>query len=919
VYRTYSPLGEVAEHDILAKHDWIPNMTSTELRTKFLEFFESKGHLIYPSDSLVPDDPSLLYTSAGMVQFKPYFVGDRVPPAPRIVTSQKCMRTDDIDEVGDAVHHTFFEMLGNFSFGDYFKRESIIWAWEFLTEVLGISPDNLWTSIYLDDDEAYDVWANEIKFPPERIVRLGADKNYWPANAPTRGPNGPCGPCNEIFLDVTPEKGVPEDAAWAIAHDVNRFVEIWNLVFQQFDRQEDGTLKPLPTKNIDTGMGLERTIAVLNGTPTNYETDLFLPILRGIEEASGVKYGTNEETDRAFRVIADHIRSAVFAIADGVMPSNVGRGYVLRRLIRNAVVKGRKLGLTESFLSTLAPIVVEIMGGVYPEISEVQHWVEVIRGKMETTYVEMAIETEEKGFHRTLESGLQRLEDQIRQAASSSEKILDGRAAFMLYDTYGFPLEITREIASESGISVDIDGFEAAMEEQRRRGKEGSVFGAVMVASGDSVMRTLEDLFDATTFVGYEVTESCANVYAIIVDGHVVPQAEEGDRVEIVLDSSPFYAESGGQVGDTGTISAPRGLVEITNTRKDSRFHFHAGIVKSGLIFEGDTVQAVVDKKRRMAIARNHTATHLLHAALHEVLGEHALQKGSVVEPGRLRFDFSHFQAVTPEEMRRIEDHVNELVLADVQANTVVTNIDEARQMGATALFGEKYGSEVRVVKMGDVSVELCGGTHLCHTSQVGLFKLVSESSIGAGIRRIEAVTGEAAVRMVHEAEDQLRAVADALGSAPTETVASAQRTVNALREAQREIGQMKARGASEKAGDLAESAREANGVKYVTATLPTVDVPTLRKLADVTTDKLKSGMVVLAGVSDGKVLFVSKVTPDLVGRGFHAGNTLREVAKIAGGGGGGRPEFAQAGGKDASKVDEALAKAVEIIEAQAG
>ena len=884
-------------------------MTSTELRTKFLKFFESKGHLICPSDSLVPDDPSLLYTSAGMVQFKPYFVGDRVPPAVRIATSQKCMRTDDIDEVGDAVHHTFFEMLGNFSFGDYFKRESIIWAWEFLTEVLGISPDNLWTSIYLDDDEAYDVWANEIEFPPERIVRLGADKNYWPANAPTKGPNGPCGPCNEIFLDVTPEKGVPEDPAWAIAHDTNRFVEIWNLVFQQFDRQEDGALKPLPTKNIDTGMGLERTIAVLNGTPTNYETDLFLPLIEQIERLSHVKYGEDMEQDKAFRVIADHIRSAVFAIADenGVMPSNVGRGYVVRRLIRNAVVKGRKLRIGMRFLPYLTETVAEIMGEVYPEVEQRQG------------YVAQIVAGEEDKFRHTLESGLQRLEDQIEVAAASPEKALDGEAAFTLYDTYGFPLELTKEIAAEKGIAVDMDGFEAAMEEQRRRAKESSEFSKALFGGGGSVILELERTVEATRFIGHEEYVGDATVLTIVKGEELVASASEGDEVEIVLDVTPFYAESGGQVGDTGSITSDGAALEVIDTVKASRFFFHKAKVSSGKLTVGDAVQAQVDKKRRMAIARNHTATHLLHAALHEVLGEHALQKGSVVEPGRLRFDFSHFQAVTPEEMRRIEDHVNELVLADVQANTVVTNIDEARQMGATALFGEKYGSEVRVVKMGDVSVELCGGTHLCHTSQVGLFKLVSESSIGAGIRRIEAVTGEAALRLVHEAEDQLRAVAEALGSAPTEVVASAQRTVNALREAQREIGRMKAKGASEMAGDLADSAREANGVKYVTATLPTVDVPTLRKLADVTTDKLKSGMVVLAGVSDGKVLFVSKVTPDLVGRGFHAGNTLCEVAKIAGGGGGGRPEFAQAGGKDVSKVDEALAKAVEIIRAQAG
>ncbi|MCL5104168.1 MAG: alanine--tRNA ligase [Armatimonadetes bacterium] len=881
-------------------------MLSCELRTKYLKFFESKGHLIHPSDSLVPDDPSLLYTSAGMVQFKPYFVGDRVPPCPRIVTSQKCMRTDDIDEVGDAVHHTFFEMLGNFSFGDYFKRDAIIWAWEFLTEILKLDPNNLWTSIYIDDDEAYDVWVKEVGFPAERIVRLGEDKNYWPADAPSKGPNGPCGPCNEIFLDMTPEKGRPEDAAWSIAHDSNRFVEIWNLVFQQFDRQEDGTLKPLPTKNIDTGMGLERTIAVLNGAPSDYETDLFMPIIQRIELLSGVAYGSSEEATKSMRVIADHIRSAVFVIADGVMPSNVGRGYVLRRLIRNAVVRGRNIGLTKNFLTTLAPVVPEIMGEVYHEVVDRQG------------YVEKVIGSEEEKFRRTLESGLQRLEDQIELAASSEEKKLDGEAAFTLYDTYGFPLELTREIAAEKGISVDIEGFEAAMDEQRRRAKESSDFGAVMLAGGSAALLELEKTVEATQFVGYEEDTADATVLAIVIGDELVSTAGQGHEVDLVLDVTPFYAESGGQVGDTGSVTSDGAAIEVLDTVKASHFFFHKGRVRSGTISVGDTVRAVVDKKRRMAIARNHTATHLLHAALHGVLGEHALQKGSVVDPDRLRFDFSHFQAVTPDEMRRIEDRVNELILDDLQANTVIASLEDARKMGATALFGEKYGNEVRVVRMGDVSVELCGGTHLCHSSQVGLFKLVSESSVGAGLRRIEAVTGEAAVKFVHDLENQVRSTADALGASVAEVVSAAERTAQALRETQREMDKLKAKGAAEQAGDLVESAQEAGGVKFVTASVPTVDVPTLQKLADGVADKLRSGVVVLAGVSDGKVLFIGKVTPDLVGRGFHAGNTLREVARIAGGGGGGKPEFAQAGGKDASKVDEALAKAAEIIRAQA-
>lgn len=881
-------------------------MLSSELRTKYLKFFESKGHLIHPSDSLVPDDPSLLYTSAGMVQFKPYFVGERIPPRGRIVTSQKCMRTDDIDEVGDAVHHTFFEMLGNFSFGDYFKRDAIHWAWEFLTEVLGINPDYLWTSVYLDDDEAANVWIKEIGFPADKVVKLGEDKNYWPADAPSKGPNGPCGPCNEIFLDVAPEKGRPEDPTWSIAHDSNRFVEIWNLVFQQFDRQEDGTMKPLPTKNIDTGMGLERTVAVLNGVASDYETDLFLPIIQRVESLTGAKYGADADTDKAIRVIADHVRSAIFTIADGVMPSNVGRGYVLRRLIRNAVVKGRKLGLTTNFITPIIPVVVDIMGDVYNEIVDRQ------------AYIEKVIGSEEDKFRHTLESGMQRLEDQIEAAAASGSKVLDGEAAFTLYDTYGFPLELTKEIASERGVAVDMDGFEAAMEEQRRRAKESSEFAGALFGGGGGALLELEKTIEATQFVGYEETESEGTILAILKGEELVASAKEGDEVEVVLDVTPFYAESGGQVGDTGSIVNNGSALEVFDTVKASRFFFHKGKVESGSMSVGDKVQTRVDVKRRRAIARNHTATHLLHAALHQILGEHALQAGSVVDPSRLRFDFSHFQAVTREELQQIEDKVNEFILADVQGNVTIANIDEARKMGATALFGEKYGNEVRVVRMGDISIELCGGTHLQHTSQVGLFKILSESSVGAGLRRIEAVTGEGAVKHVKEVEEQLRKVAEALSASPSEVVSAAERMIFNLHEAHKEVDTLKARGAAAQADDLVASAQDANGVKFVTASISTVDVPTLQKLADSVADKLGSGMVVLAGVSDGKVLFVGKVTSDLVGKGFHAGNTLREVAKIAGGGGGGKPEFAQAGGKDASKVKEALGKAVEIIRTRA-
>lgn len=882
-------------------------LTSKDLRTKYLEFFQSKGHLIYPSDSLVPDDPSLLYTSAGMVQFKPFFLDERVPPATRITTSQKCMRTDDIDEVGDAVHHTFFEMLGNFSFGDYFKAEAITWAWEFLTDVLKINADHLWTSIYLDDDEAYDIWVNVVKFPPERIVRLGEDKNYWPANAPSQGPNGVCGPCNEIFLDISPEMGAPADPAWSIAHDANRFVEIWNLVFTQFDRREDGALLALPNKNIDTGMGLERTIAVLQGTPTNYETDLFMPIIRRVEEMCGVKYGDDANTDRAIRVIADHARSAVFVVGDGVMPSNIGRGYVLRRLIRNSVVKARDINLHKPFLASLVSTVADMMGDVYPEIADRQG------------YIEKVIASEEDKFRATLQTGLQRLEDHIALAESSDDRKVDGRCAFTMYDTYGFPLEITRDIAAARGMSVDVDGFNAAMEEQRKRAKEASDFGSVMAAGGATALVELEKSLEPTVFLGYDSVETEAGVMAIIRAGELVSTANAGDKVEIVLDRTPFYAETGGQVGDTGELVCGNCSAAVIDTQKVSHFAFHVTEVKSGSLNVGDVVTAKIDCARRLAIARNHTATHLLHSALHKVLGEHALQKGSVVDAERLRFDFSHFQAVTPEELRAIEDEVNSMILADISANIMETSATEARKMGATALFGEKYGDVVRVVCMGDDSIELCGGTHLHHTAQVGLFKLASESSVGAGLRRIEAVTGLAALKMVHNIEDQLRDAAAALGSAPAELVSAAEKVSAAAREAQKEIDKLKSKSAAQAGGDLADHAQDAGGIKFVAAVVPTTDVPTLQKLADNVADKLNSGVVVLAGVANGKVLFVGKVTSDLVSRGFSAGNILRETAKVAGGGGGGKPEFAQAGGKDASKVDEALAKASELIRSLAG
>ena len=881
-------------------------MLSSELRTLYLRFFEERGHLVHASDSLVPDDPTLLFTSAGMVQFKPYFVGKRVPPCTRIATSQKCLRTDDIDEVGDAVHHTFFEMLGNFSFGDYFKRDAIIWAWEFLTEVLKLDPDQLWTSVYLDDDEAAGIWTKEIGFPTDKLVRLGEDKNYWPANAPSKGPNGPCGPCNEIFLDVTPELGRPDDPTWAIAHDGNRFVEIWNLVFTQFDRQEDGTMVPLPSKNIDTGMGIERTVAVLNGTPSDYETDLFLPIIRRIESVSGAQYGSDKTIDLSMRVIADHIRGAAFAIADGVVPSNVSRGYVVRRMIRKAILRGRALGLDKSFSHQIVPVVVEVMREPYPELAERE------------TYITRSIRAEEERFRRTLEAGVSRLEELL----ASSAKGISGEAAFKLYDSFGFPVELTREIAEERGVAVDMAGFEAAMEEQRRRAREGTIIPTELFGGGGDALLEMQHRIGSTEFLGYEQTSATCQIVGIVKEGLLVDRAASGEDVEVVLDQTPFYAESGGQVGDTGEIvHDPDGEPKliVTNTLKVADIFFHHCKVISGEIATGMRVQAKVDVQRRMDIARNHTATHLLHAALRSVLGEHALQSGSVVDPNRLRFDFSHGSALTPEEMQKIEDLVNEQILADLPVTVTETTTDEARKMGAMALFGEKYGESVRVITIGGYSTELCGGTHLTRTSQVGILKLMSEQSVGAGLRRIEAVTGRAALAHVRALGDRIRSLAETLNAPPSELEQAVQRLTSQLSDARRELEKLQAHSVSASAEEIAKTAVDTGGVNLVTRSLPTADAAALSSLADGIADRLKSAVVVLAGVSDGRVMFVTKVTPDLVTKGLHAGNIIREVAKAAGGGGGGKPEFAQAGAKDPSKVDSALALASELVRAAVG
>jgi alanyl-tRNA synthetase len=880
-------------------------MLSSEIRTKYLKFFEERGHLALPSDSLVPDDPTLLFTAAGMVQFKPYFTGEQKPPRTRVTTSQKCLRTDDIDDVGDAFHHTFFEMLGNFSFGDYFKHDAIVWAWEFLTEVLKLPADRMWVSVYLDDDEAADIWRNIVGINPERIVRLGEHSNYWPADAPSKGPNGPCGPCSEIFLDMG-EDYCKQEICRGLECNCDRYCEVWNLVFTQYNRQDGGVMTPLPNKNIDTGAGLERITAVLQGTLTDYETDLFRPLIKRVEEISGAHYGKSLETDIPMRVIADHTRGAVFAANDGVVPSNAGRGYVARRMIRKAILRSRKLGITRNFLDEIVPVVIDMMKGPYPELIERE------------SFITNVIKAEEERFRRTLDAGSSRMEDMIQSALASGAKEISGEAAFTLYDTYGFPIELTQEWAREQGLEVETAGFEGAMEEQRRRARESTIIPTELFGGSAGPLSELQRKVGATQFLGYELTSSTCQVAGVLKEGKLVESAAQGDRIELVLDQTPFYAESGGQVGDTGEITHSDSVLRVINTLKVADIFFHHCDVVSGEIAVGMRVQANVDEKRRLAIGRNHTATHLLHAALRKVLGEHALQSGSVVEPGRLRFDFTHNSAPSDEDLRRIEDMVNERILEGIPVSFVETNVDEARKLGALALFGEKYGEVVRVIRVGDYSAELCGGTHLHNTAQVGLFKIISESSVGAGLRRVEAITGQSVVEHMHELEDRMSEIAGNIGASPSEVTAASQRLAATVKELQKQVDQLQAKDAVQRAEDMAQSAQTFAGVNVVTGRVSGANIDVLSMLADNVAERLKSAIVVLSGVEDGKVMFVGKVTSDLVTKGFHAGNLVREVAKVAGGGGGGRPEFAQAGAKDPGMVDQALAKAVELVRSQA-
>lgn len=875
-------------------------MTGKEIRERYLKYFESKGHRRMASASLIPaNDPSILWTAAGMVPFKPYFTGADRPEVLRVTTCQKCIRTPDIDVVGrTARHHTFFEMLGNFSFGDYFKKEAIPWAWEFVIQELGLPPEKLWITIYLDDDEAFDIWHREVGVPEERIVRLDKDTNFWEIGV------GPCGPCSEIYVDLGKERGCGSPEC-AVGCDCDRYLEIWNLVFIQFFKDEEGNYSPLESKGIDTGMGLERVASVLQGVKTNFDTDLFREIMDFTASLIGREYGQEEKIDLALKVIADHCRAVTFAVSDGALPSNEGRGYVIRRLLRRAARYGRLSGRDKPFLYLVSEAIINQMRDTYPELeTNSQHIMRVVR-------------TEEERFGETLAQGTEILNRLIRDAEARGLAAIAGEDAFKLYDTYGFPLELTQEMAEEHGLKVDGPGFEQAMEEQRRRARSARQDTEYISEQG-VLYKQLRDDLGETRFVGYEQLEAEARILVILHDGSRAERAEAGQEVELVLDVTPCYAEAGGQVTDLATVTAPGSEVFITSVlRPVEGLWLHRGKVMAGVLAEGDTVKVKVEPRRRLDICRNHSATHLLHKALRQILGDHVKQAGSLVEPGRLRFDFTHYTAVTPEELRQVEQAVNRAVLAGHQVDTLEAGLEEARDMGAAALFGEKYGDRVRVVKMGDYSLELCGGTHVRSTAEVGLFKLLGESSIGAGLRRIEALTGEGALKYIEEQEEILNQLGKMMKVAAGEVSGRVEHLVTAQKELEHENEALRARLARYEVQSLLDQVKEVAGVKVLAARATAQDMDSLRAMVDLLRDRLASGVIFLGSAVNGKVNLVAAVTKDLLPRGLHAGKIVKEIAPVVGGGGGGRPDMAQAGGKNPAMLQEALDKVYDVVGGQ--
>ena len=864
-----------------------------DIRTEFLKFFESKGHLILPSFSLIPkNDKSLLLIGAGMAPMKKFFTGEEIPPAKRVTTCQKCIRTGDIDNVGLTDRHaTFFEMLGNFSFGDYFKHEVIPWAWEFLTVNLEIPKEDLWVTVYKDDDEAFNIWKDVIGIPEEKIIRLGKDDNFWELEV------GPSGPCSEIYVDRGLEYGSVDERPGG---EGDRFIEVWNLVFTQFDKDEAGNYNPLSHPNIDTGMGLERIATVLQRTDNIFEIDAIKDIIGEISKVSGKNYGEDKKADISFRVITDHIRAMTFMISDTIVPSNEGRGYVLRRLIRRAARHGRKLGIKRAFLYEIADMVMDSWGDQYNELKENRKSIKEI------------IRREEEKFLETIDGGLVRLNANIEEMKTSGKKLLDGKKAFKLYDTYGFPIDLTEEILKEEGLDVDMAGFEAEMEDQKRRAREARDDKNIGWANQDN-----KHLFEGLSneFLGYEKNECQGNIIRIISDDdEIVDSINEGERGIVILDKTTFYGESGGQVGDTGEIISDKFKLKVTDTKKTKDgLHLHFVEVEEGKL-EKAPVKAVIDVKRRNNIRRNHSVTHLLHRALKDVLGNHVNQAGSLVLPDRMRFDFSHFEAMSKEEIDKVEKIVNEKIFEALPVETKLTNLDEAKKMGAVGLFEDKYHDEVRVLSMGDYSRELCGGTHVSNTSEISMFKIISESGISNGIRRIEAITGPAVLKYLNELKYEQEEIARELKSNKEEILQKIKLNIKSLKEASKEIEKLEHDMAKDQISGLMDAVKNKNGINYVIKKFDGVDVNTLRDLADEVRNKVGSVVVLFATVNDDKLNFVCAVSKDLVEKKIAAGKIIKEIAKVAGGGGGGRPDMATAGAKDLDKVEEALNKLSDLL-----
>ncbi|MED4636337.1 alanine--tRNA ligase [Peribacillus frigoritolerans] len=864
-------------------------LTGAQIRQMYLDFFSEKGHNIEPSASLVPhEDPSLLWINSGVATLKKYFDGRVIPENPRITNAQKAIRTNDIENVGKtARHHTFFEMLGNFSIGEYFKEEAITWAWEFLTDEkwIGFDKDKLAVTIHPEDDEAFELWNKKIGVPAERIIRL--EENFWDIG------EGPSGPNTEIFYDRGPAYGDdPNDPELYPGGENERHLEVWNLVFSQFNHNPDGSYTPLPKKNIDTGMGLERMASVVQDVATNYDTDLFMPIIRAVEEISDVKYGFDSEKDVAFKVIADHIRTVAFAVGDGALPSNEGRGYVLRRLLRRAVRYAKQININRPFMFELVTVVGEIMKDFYPE---------VLKNK---EFIAKVIKNEEERFHETLNDGLSILSEVIKKEKEKGNTTIPGSDAFRLYDTYGFPIELTEEYAEEEGMAVDQAGFEKEMDAQRERARSARQDVDSMQIQGG----VLGDIKVESEFVGYDQVAVEAKVAAIIKNGELVTEAQEGEEVQVILDKTPFYAESGGQIADIGTMASESVKVDVLDVQKaPNGQNLHRVAVTAGTLTADSHIVATVNQENRIHITKNHTATHLLHQALKDVLGTHVNQAGSLVQAERLRFDFSHFGQITADEIEQIETIVNEKIWQSLQVNTDYKNIEEAKAMGAMALFGEKYGKIVRVVQIGDYSLELCGGVHVPNTAVIGLFKIVSESGIGAGTRRIEAVTGAGAYKLM---TDQIGVLKDAAAKLKTnlKDVPSRIETVLAeVKDLHRENESLTAKLSNIEASSLVSNVKEVNGVQVLVAKVQATDMNNLRAMADDLKQKLDSVIIVLGSAQGDKVNLIAGVTKDYIDRGFHAGKLVKEVASRCGGGGGGRPDMAQAGGKDPEKLDAAL------------